>query len=317
MHLAALDLGSNSVKLLLLQRQPGGGLVEIMEPARVTRLAAGVDKSGRLAEDRMVETLEAVAEFLRQIPEGVHGLGVAVATSAVRDAANGQAFLDRVAALLHGCRPLLISGEEEATTVFRGAASDRPADEICACIDAGGGSTEIAVGASFACGWHTSLPLGCVRLGEKFSLLDAAKPEAATQAADAVRKTAAEACAEIGKRFRNQPLRFLASGGTAACLGAIAGAGSIAEKARLHGMRIPLPDIRSWADRLLPMTVEERRRVPGMPGDRAAVLPAGLLILSEILVGLGAAELTLTSRGLRYGLALRLLAGEIEPVWRW
>ncbi|MFA4943850.1 MAG: Ppx/GppA family phosphatase [Lentisphaeria bacterium] len=318
--LAALDLGSNSVKLLLLEARPDGTLAFLAEPSRVTRLAGGVAATGRLEEAAMAETLEAIAGFLRLLPAGRGGRGVAVATSAVRDAVNGGEFLERVRRRLGpaAAPPRLLTGEEEAQTVFAGATDGLRPELPILCIDIGGGSTELAAGgAREGCAFSRSLPLGCVRQGERFGLLGpgGAAPAAVRAAEAAIEELLRPVAGELRGRFGR--CQVLATGGTAAVLGRVVLGLSDYDRARLHGLRVGAERIRELAATLLPLDHAARCAVPGLPADRAAVLPAGLLALGAALALLAAESAMVSLQGLRHGLAVRLRRGELAPTWEW
>jgi len=317
-YFAALDLGTNSILLLLTRADSSGRLVEELEACRITRLGESVAETGLLRAEAMMRTLVAVRDFLAHIPRGESsGVGVAVATSAARDAANGKEFLDACATLIGG-KPLLFSGDEEAYTVFCGAASDQSADEFCVCLDIGGGSTEIAAGFPARCDLRTSLDIGCVRFAERFRLLEQAAPGQETLAREAAAKLLRPVCRQIRNHLpRGCPVRVIASGGTATTFAAVAHAVVPFERQRVHGLRLTEQTVSEWTERLLPLSSRDRACVPGLPEERAEVLPAGMLILSEVLRNLDCASVTVTTRGLRYGLALRLQNGELVPTWKW
>ena len=312
-HIAALDIGTNSVVLLLLRRAADGTLHRVLEPARITRLGEEVAQTGVLKPQAVTRTLDAVAELLCELRQHAPGcVGVAAATSAVRDAANGPEFLDRCAEFLGG-RPRLFSGHEEAGTMFLGATSDLAAGTPCLCVDIGGGSTELAAGTPGHCAFRSSVNLGCVRLGEAhhlFSQATSANIVAARHAAASLLREAWRGAAVPGS-----PLTVLATGGTATTFAAMAAGVAPFDPGLIHGRRFTAVCIDDWAERLLPLTPEERARHPGLSPDRAPVLPAGLLILAELLRLLGAPEAAVTTRGLRHGMCLRLLAGELPPTW--
>ncbi len=316
---AALDIGTNSIKVLVAAPDGRGGLREQAEFCRTTRLGEGVDRTGRLQPAAMARTLAAMADLVASARAAAPACtGVAVATSAVRDAANGTEFLEACARLL-GRAPQLITGDEEADTVFGGATSDQATGRACICIDIGGGSTELAAGRPERCEVRTSLALGCVRLGERFALLAAADAAAGAAARAAAATILAPACSGIAE-WRGStatPVRLLVSGGTAATLGAICAGVAVSERERIHGLQCTEPDVTAWAERLLPLAPEVRAQTPGLPRERAAVLPAGLLILSEAMRGLRVTAVTITTRGLRFGLVLRLFHRELEPTWIW
>jgi exopolyphosphatase/guanosine-5'-triphosphate,3'-diphosphate pyrophosphatase len=171
---AALDLGTNSFLLLLLRETAGGALERVSEPCRIVRLGQGVDRTGRLAPEAIARGLRAIRELLAETAwAGTAGVGIAAATSAVRDAANRDEFLAPCAELLGG-RPVLLSGDNEARTVFTGASSELAPGQAGVCVDIGGGSTELAAGFPGDYRAGLSVNVGCVRLAERFGLENAA-----------------------------------------------------------------------------------------------------------------------------------------------
>jgi len=316
--LAALDLGTNTVLLLTCRERADGALAEQDELCRVTRLGQDFDATGRLADVAMRRTLAAVEEFAAQAAGGsARGLAVAAATSAVRDARNRDAFLARCAQVL-GRPPLVLSGADEALTIFRGATSDRPADAFVVNIDVGGGSTEMSAGFGSNCLHSASLPLGCVRFGERFGLFEVPEPGAADAARGAARELLAPACAEIrGTRPGASAAAVVVSGGAATTYAAMRLGLHDFDRVAVHGCTGRETDVADTVLSLLGMPSAERALLPGITPGRASVLPAGLLILSEALRLLDAAEFGVTTRGLRFGLLLRLRAGEIAPTWTW
>jgi exopolyphosphatase/guanosine-5'-triphosphate,3'-diphosphate pyrophosphatase len=316
-RLAALDLGTNSILVLVMRREADGRLVEELEPCRITRLGENVNRTGELGAAPMARTLQAVEELLGHIPADTHGLGVAAATSAARDARNGETFLAACTTLIGG-RPHLFSGQEEALTVFGGAVSDQAPDTYCVCLDIGGGSSEIAAGMPARCEQQSSLNLGCVRLAERFGLFSAASSATIREAAAAAAALIRPACEAIRPRLHaGGSATLLASGGTAATVATVLNQIVPFDRRRVHGVTLSLTAVSDWTERLLAMTAEQRLAVPGMPIDRAPVLPAGILILREFMRALGSDTVTVTTRGLRYGLVLRLNAGELAPTWQW
>ncbi|OPZ27424.1 MAG: Guanosine-5'-triphosphate,3'-diphosphate pyrophosphatase [Lentisphaerae bacterium ADurb.BinA184] len=318
-NFATLDIGTNSTLLLLAREQADGTLVEDRELFRITRLGRGLGATGRLSPEAVRATLDAVGEFMaaaRAWP--LRPLfGVAAATSAVRDAANRADFLGPCRDLL-GCEPRTLDGDEEAQTVFLGAASDRPAGRPVVTIDIGGGSTEVVAGVPEACRYRVSLDMGCVRFGERFRLYEVAESADTEAARGAIRETLAGVPAGVRRAVGGAGgFEVVASGGTATTFAAVEQALETYDRGRVHGFVSPAAAVESLALRLLGMPSARRAQVPGLEAGRAAVLPAGLLILAEALRALGAERFTVTTRGLRFGLARRLQAGTLDAQWTW
>jgi len=314
---AALDIGSNTVMTLVaLGRQDA--LCEAAEWRATTRLGQGVDARGVLAPEAQERTLAAVAEQAaecrRQYPAGC---GIAVATSAARDARNGRAFLDRCSALVGGT-PLLLSGEEEARFTFRGMVSDLPPHTAVVHMDVGGGSSEITAGASPAiCRSAESVNLGCVRMGERFNLLDRAATTDVARARDAVRALLLPACRRLEALPETAGNTVVLSGGSATTYAAMRLALPAYDARRVHGWMGRTADLDEALDRLFALTAAERSRLPCVHVGRAPVLPAGLLILCEFLHLRGAESFRVSTRSLRFGLAQALAAGDVVPTWSW
>ncbi len=315
-HMAVLDLGTNSTMLLLCRASPAGNLREVREELRMPRLGQGVADTGRLSAAAIDRTLAAAAELLASLPG--RGRGLTVATSAVRDAENRDPFLDAFA-VRFGHRPLLLAGEQEAAAIFRGAAHDQQTEaETLIDIDIGGGSTELTIGdRRNGCRLACSLDLGCVRCGERFGLLDAAAPSSLSRLRCEVRKLVEPVAAGFRELTADSPWRVLASGGTAAAFAVYQQGLRGFSRSLVHGYRARECEVAAGAMRLAAMPLAERTGLPSVESGRAAVLPAGLLILSEILRVLEVSGCTVTTRGLRFGLALRLRRGELAANFSW
>lgn len=318
--LAALDIGTNSVKLLLTRATTDKRVEFVAEAALVTCLGEDVAATGQLQPEAMHRTVAAIHRLMKEVklPATGSGRGIATASSAVRDAANGREFLTLCHELIGG-EPLLLSGDAEAQTVFAGATSDQPPDRYCVCMDIGGGSTEIIAGFPGHIDAYVSLNLGCVRLGEKYGLLTAAHGAQEAAARSHARQLLEPVMADI-RRHRPDaahPFCIVASGGTANTMAAVIQEVALTDREKLHGCRCDETTATDLASTLLALDVRGRQRVPWVPADRAAVLPAGLLIFSEALRLLDAPGAVATTRGLRWGLVLRLQRGELAPTWTW
>jgi exopolyphosphatase/guanosine-5'-triphosphate,3'-diphosphate pyrophosphatase len=314
---AALDIGSNTVMTLAAQGVPGR-LREDEEWRATTRLGQGVDSSGMLAPEAQERTLAAIAAQTtacrRRYPSGS---GVAVATSAARDAGNGPEFLARSAALVGGV-PRLLSGEEEARFTFRGIVSDLPRGRAVVHLDVGGGSSEITAGiAGEGCLAAESVNLGCVRLGERFGLLDTAAPDAIAAARETIQALLQPVCQRLQTLPGVAGAGVILSGGSATTYAALQLALPAYDASRVHAWPGQTADLAALLPRLFAMTAVDRAALPSVSAGRAPVLPAGLLILCEFLHLCDASQFRVSTRGLRFGLVSALAAGEVAPTWRW
>ena len=319
MRFAVLDFGSYSTLLLVARPTPDGSLVEVQEEFRVTRLGEGTDRTGALEPEAVERTIAAARDFLARIQPGGEDpvAGIAAATSAVRDARNREIFLDACGRLL-GAPPLLLTGEEEAKAVFLGAASDQPKETLLCTADIGGGSTEISIGRRDRCIQSRSIDIGSARLAQRFDLFDRVPGERMEQARQAVRKILDGEASDLLSHIpaRGEPLRALASGGTATTYTSMRQELAEYRREAVHGFTDTEQEVRAACEYLFTLSSEERARLPGIEPGRAPVLPAGLIVVGEWLRWLGRASVTVTTRGLRFGLARRMQCGDLEPTWR-
>jgi exopolyphosphatase / guanosine-5'-triphosphate,3'-diphosphate pyrophosphatase len=272
---AALDCGTNSVKLLV------GDLPRVLvRESRVVRLGQGVDETGRITDEALARTFAAVEEFAAIIT--AYGVPVErirfCATSASRDAANAQAFVDGVRERL-GVAPEVLSGSEEAALVFDGATRQlrRALDEPILVVDIGGGSTELVLGGRTP-EVAVSMDIGSVRLHERH--LHGDPPTAAEVAA---------CVADIERHLDDCPVpleRARSVIGTSGTIKTIAG-GLLDlphfDRDAIDGAVLGVGDTGAYVERMVAMTVEERRALPYMHPGRADVIDAGALIWDRVL----------------------------------
>jgi exopolyphosphatase/guanosine-5'-triphosphate,3'-diphosphate pyrophosphatase len=316
MRVAAVDIGTNSVLLLVAERR-GDELVALAERATITRLGQGVDATRALAPEAIERTLACLARYAEEI----RALGAervdAVGTSAMRDARGGEAFVERARALL-GVAPRVISGEEEAELTFAGALAGLALPSgRCVVFDIGGGSTEIIVGSTAGQAGQVeqavSLDVGSVRLTERHVRTD---PPTAAELAQ-IRADAASALAALpppgpsgGGRAATSPV-LVGVAGTVTTIAALARNVVPYDAARVHGARLTREEVAETTARLAALPLADRRRLPALDPARADVIVAGSTLLEEILSWAGgpggpAPELIASDRGVRWGLALRL-----------
>ncbi len=305
---AAIDIGTNSV-LLLVARVVGPGRIEAVEErATITRLGEGVDRSRSLAPSAVERTLECLTEYRRVLDAfGVERVA-AVGTSAMRDAAGGESFRARAGSILRS-EPRVISGTEEARLTFEGGLSGIEALEHAGAevlvFDIGGGSTELIRGRRGDADppQAISLDVGSVRLTERHVTED---PPSGRDVA-AIEDDVARAL-ELAPPLRGCPLVGVA--GTVTTLAAIAAELDPYDGARIHGSRLSLAALDAVTNRLLSMPQAARVKLPGLSPKRADVICAGALLCRAIVRRAETAELWVSDRGVRWGLALRLSSGD-------
>ncbi len=265
MKYAVIDIGSNSVRLMLWADGP------LYKRVVTTRLAEGLSASGVLSDEACSRTVAAIDGLCREGREAGARIA-AFATAAVRSAANGRAFCDRVKREC-GVEVDVVSGEEEALLGLCGALGDSDGG----IIDIGGASTEVCIRRGGNIAFSVSLPVGVVRLLErcgqdKEKLIDAAR--------EAVRPLAA---------VRGKD-RLYAIGGTASTLASIRLGLSEYDAGKLAGLSLSAQYLGEIGERLLGLTVEQRKRIPGMDVRRADVIAGGAVLLYEAVCALGADE---------------------------
>ncbi len=301
MPLASIDIGSNSINLLVVDDH---GRV-MHETATVVGLGRGLGDRGLLRADRVEHGLEvldrytAVARGLGVPPERIQ----AVATSALRRALNGPTFLARVRELF-GVAVRVISGDEEAELTAFGAVTGLrlPAGHTLV-VDAGGGSTELILGRPLREGarpldivFRRSYELGHVRLSERFFAEGPARPQQVAQARAFIAGTLEGSLPEPAPRC------VVAVGGTPTSLAAAALRQSSFDANALHGHGLELFGLRRWVDRLLHLEPQQRRALLPCTPDRADTLLAGVLILEQVLLLTQRTNLLVSSRGVRFAI---------------
>ncbi|MEX2194028.1 MAG: Ppx/GppA phosphatase family protein [Thermoleophilaceae bacterium] len=303
MRVAVVDLGTNSTRLLVAEVDDGRITAELDRRTSVTRLGEQVDASGRLA-DAAVERVFAALEGYREAIEGA-GARVAVATSAVRDAANGEAFRAQLRERF-GIDARTISGDEEARLTFLGATSGRPADGETLVLDIGGGSTEYVTGVPGAApDFHVSTRAGSVRQTERHLSTDPPSPDEVAELAEAVRGIVAS---EVPDFVRATTTRGIAVAGTATSLAAIDQELDPYDPERVHGYTLSLAAAERILAMLAALALAQRRETAGLHPDRAPTIVAGAVILVESMRAFGLDEMEVSEADILHGAALQ--AGE-------
>jgi exopolyphosphatase / guanosine-5'-triphosphate,3'-diphosphate pyrophosphatase len=292
---AALDLGSNTSLLLIAEVE--GGLIKrvLHDETRVTKMGQGVHATRRFHPDAIARLDECFADYAATIAQNNCEKTVAVATSAARDVTNGEELLQL--GRKHGIPIHIISGEKEAQLTFRGALCDRNQTNGIAVIDVGGGSTEV-ISDFNGSPKGTSVDVGSVRLTELF-VTKHPTPQAEIDQVYAYAK-AAFASAPLPRDKFNE---IVAVAGTPTTLAAVDQKRDFAEEL-VHGFRLKLATIDDWILKMKVMSVDQRERLPGMQPKRADVIVTGSILLAEAMRALGQTEATVSTRGVRYGVAL-------------
>ena len=295
-----MDIGTNSTRLLVAEVD-GGTLTELDRRTVVTRLGEGLEASGRLSDPAVARVSEALADYR----EALDGLGaervVAVATSAMRDAANGPEFRDEIERRF-GIDARTISGDEEARLTFLGATAGRDPGAATLVIDIGGGSTEFVVGdAGGDPEFHVSTRMGSVRHTERHLHSD---PPTAAELAALAEDARAIVEADVPADVRAGVNAGIAVAGTATSLAAVDQELDPYDPERVHGYRLGVASCERLLARLAGLTVAQRREVPGLHPDRAPTIVAGAGILLESMRACGLDGIEVSENDILHGAAL-------------
>ncbi|WP_428264409.1 Ppx/GppA phosphatase family protein [Haliangium sp.] len=301
-RLATLDIGTNTLLLLVAEQQADGSLRAIYEACEFGRLGQGLDRSGALATDAVTRSLEILRRYRADMDR--HGVGAvaAVGTQALREARNRDAFTAPAAEILG--RPIeIIAGEREAALVYQAVSASFPAlaGTAFAIADVGGGSTEVVVADTGGVASVTSVPIGSVRLSERHLGGDpptAAELEALTADIDAV----------LAPLPLPAGIRVVGTAGTATTMAGVALALDDYDPERVNGFTMSTAAVDDQLRTLAALSVAERRRLPGLEPRRADVIVAGAAIFARLLHRARADELLISDRGVRWGLAYELAA---------
>jgi exopolyphosphatase/guanosine-5'-triphosphate,3'-diphosphate pyrophosphatase len=284
-RVAAVDLGTNSTRLLVADVD-NGSVDELVRRLQITRLGEGVDKRKRLLPAPIARVRNVLTDFRREAEELGAERTLVIATSAVRDAENGEAFLGEVE-WSYGFQTRLLSGHDEARLTFRGVSAGRDLRDDTLVVDIGGGSTELVAGNSSELRFHDSLDLGGVRLTERFLHSDPPTADELLECADAVRALLAE---RVPVELR--PKVAIGVAGTITSIAALDLGLEEYDPERVHGHVISAGGARAQLERLASLPLAKRRELPALDPERAPVIVAGAVILSEVLAffGLGSIE---------------------------
>jgi exopolyphosphatase/guanosine-5'-triphosphate,3'-diphosphate pyrophosphatase len=297
-RVAVVDVGTNSTRLLVADVRDGA-VEELERTTTVTRLGEGVDAAGRLGEEPMARTLRVIDGYAERMRELDADAAVAVLTSAVRDAANGDAFTAAVAE--RGLEARTITGDEEAALTFRGATSERDDDTELVVMDIGGGSTELVTGHGIDVDFHVSMQAGVVRLSERHLHTDPPAPDEVAELVADFRATLAEALPDaVARRVGGA----IAVAGTPTSAAAIDLALEPYDPGRVHGYVLHIATLEEQLAFLTSIPLEERRRVAGLHPDRAPTIVAGVALLIECLRGFGLEEVEVSEHDILRGAAL-------------
>lgn len=305
MRVAALDLGSNSFHLLVVETRPDGSFVPIVREKEMLRLGDVVAKHGRLGDDSVAAAVDVVSRF-RSIAEmnGAEEV-VAYGTAALREAANGPDVVDAIEAET-GVRVQVVNGIREARLIFeaiRASVLMEPAPVLCA--DLGGGSLELSVGDQFGLRYATSLHLGVGRLTAELVRSDPPTQKDRSRLRRRVEEELADVLPDILARA---PKQVVGSSGTFLALcRASAARRDGAVPTSVNQLSVSAADLKAFGRLVFTLDAEERARLPGVDAHRAELLPAGVVVAETLLESVGLSSLTASEWALREGMVLKVL----------
>jgi exopolyphosphatase/guanosine-5'-triphosphate,3'-diphosphate pyrophosphatase len=299
MRVGAVDIGTNSTRLLVADVEERH-LADVERETRVTRLGEGVDGRRRLLPVPIARVRNVLTDYRRTLEKLGAERTLAIATSAIRDAENGEAFLGEVE-WSYGFETSLLSGHDEALMMFRGVTAERLLDEGTVIVDVGGGSTELVAGGPDGVRWHDSLDIGSVRLTERFLLSDPPRESDVDACAAATRALLAE---RVPDDVRAATTGSIGVAGTITSLAALALGLDEYDRDRVHGFELTAAALDEQLERLASVPLAERRELRPLDPDRAPVIVAGAVIAREVLAFFELSTLVISERDILDGAAL-------------
>lgn len=303
LRLAGVDIGTLTCRLLIADVPADGRLIELRSERRILRLGEGVDQTKQLSVEAMDRVIQCLREWQEIIDAAHVHATAAVATSAVRDAANRDEFLNRVK-LEAGFEVELISGEEEARRTLLGIRSGMPhsVTDVLA-LDIGGGSTEFILDRPGHQALVRSIDIGVVRLCERLLHHDPPTNDEVREAREWVARETKAAVADMGNY---QTATFVGTAGTITSLAAMAQKLPTYEPARIHNYQLQLTTIQELEQTLLSRKKTDRAGLPGLEKGREEVIAAGAIIIRTIMETLGISAVLVSDLSLREGVLIEL-----------
>jgi exopolyphosphatase / guanosine-5'-triphosphate,3'-diphosphate pyrophosphatase len=299
MRVAVVDIGTNSTRLLIADVE-GTGVYEVERRTTVTNMGRGVDHAGMICSDAVEDVCGVIADYKSQYEEMGAERVMAIATSAVRDAVNGEAFIAELRERFE-LDARMLTGEEEAHLTYLGATAHRPTADPTLVLDIGGGSTELIVGTGREVGFHTSLQAGTIRQSERHLTSDPPDPHELEDLAADIRNLIERA---ISAQPEGAPTRAIAVAGTPTSLAAIDQGLEPYDPGRVHGYHLGMQRIQRMLSRLSSLPLAERLRVPGLHPGRAPTIVAGTVILVQVMRAFGLQEIEVSELDILHGSAI-------------
>ncbi len=299
MRVAVVDIGTNSTRLLIADVE-GTGVYEVERRTTVTNMGRGVDHTRTICSDAVDDVCGVIADYKSCFEEMGAERVMAIATSAVRDAVNGEAFIAELRERFD-LDAQMLTGEEEAQLTYRGATAHRPTADPTLVFDIGGGSTELIVGTGREVGFHTSLQAGTIRQSERHLTSDPPDPHELEDLATDIRNLIEQA---VAAQPDGAPTRAIAVAGTPTSLAAIDQGLEPYDPGRVHGYHLGMQRIQRMLSRLSSLPLAERLRVPGLHPGRAPTIVAGTVILVQVMRAFGLQEVEVSELDILHGSAI-------------
>lgn len=307
MRVAVIDLGSNSIRLLVADLQ-GKTSSRVYRDLVTTRLGRGVAVGGCVDSDAMAKTLSVIKSFLDKAQSFDCDAVVAFGTSALREAKNRREFLQRVR-LETGLEIEVISGQEEAELSYIGAREGLGLSGSVLVVDIGGGSTEFSLGdeGDF---FFESVPLGAVRWTQNYIKQDPLKPSEISMATEKARELLSPVAECIGARVGGRGRVAVGVGGTWTTMAAVSRGMKVYDPDRIHGLCLGYGEVMEIHNKLLASNLEERQQIPGLPALRADIIPAGSIIAVTAMETLGLDSIRISETDLQEGFIIKKFFGK-------
>lgn len=315
MLLAGIDIGTNTLRLLIAEFSRNRAFQKIHSHRHITRLGENISRTGRLKGKAIDRTMEVLKNFSKICSEYTLDGVYTVATSAVRDASNGTEFIKMVRERT-GFDVNIISGDEEARLTMLGVSSGLGIDDKDVFLmDIGGGSTEFVFASKGEIRFKVSTDIGVVRFTEQYLHSDPPEGEEIEQLKSAIEKRLGTLSIQkkgtdlfFPGKINLSPfsVSFIGTAGTVTTLAAIEQQMTVYDPEKVHGYRMNREGIRKIEETLSRMTVKERRKVPGIEGGREDIIVAGAVITEKVMERFGFDEMIVSDYGLREGLVVDL-----------
>lgn len=301
MRAAVIDLGSNSIRLLVAELSEGF-VASVHRDMVTTRLGRGVARNRRLDEKSMTDTLSVLTYFMNKVKSKQGESIWAFGTSALREAKNSNDFLDRVRQI--GLEVDILSGQEEAFLSFLGAKAGLKLSGMTLVIDIGGGSTELVLG-SERIEKNESLPMGAVSYTQIYFKSDPPRHEDIVRARSAISELFVDFAEYYKQAQNNSDITVVGVGGTLTTLSAMVQELKVYDTEKIHGYCLDKANVDRLLSKLLSSTINEKRKLRGLSPERADIVTAGVLIAQTIMQDLNISQVVVSETDIMEGYLLK------------